>query len=104
MRRTAYLTIGAILLGVASAQAADLQHRPVFKPTVPLPAFTWTGFYVGAHGGYSWGRDTTKEYITATMGYVGLQNTFKPDGFYGGLHAGANYQFRSVVPRPRRRH
>jgi outer membrane immunogenic protein len=98
MRRSAYHIIGVLLLGsVAGAQAADLQQRPVFKPAVPVPAFTWTGLYVGAHGGYAWGRDTTKEYISATMGYVGLQNTFKPDGFFGGLHAGANYQFRSAV-------
>ena len=61
------------------------------------PAFTWTGLYVGGQVGYGWGHDTTKEFLTATMGYIGLKNTFKPDGFVGGLHVGANYQFRSIV-------
>jgi outer membrane immunogenic protein len=91
------MLLGTALLGfTASGQAADLQQRPVYKPTPP-PAFTWTGFYVGLQAGYSWGRDTTKEYFTPTMGYIGLKNTFKPDGFLGGAHAGANYQFGSIV-------
>lgn len=98
MRRAAYRILGLAALCCASgAQAADLPTRPVYKPAAAAPIFTWTGFYVGAQAGYGWGRDTTKEYLTATMGYIGLKNTFKPDGFLGGLHAGANYQFGTFV-------
>jgi outer membrane immunogenic protein len=98
MRNSLRLTTAAALaLLTGGAMAADLGRPPVYKPAPPVPAFTWTGFYVGAHGGYGWGRDTTKEYFTATMAYVGLQNTFRPDGFFGGIHGGANLQFGSAV-------
>jgi outer membrane immunogenic protein len=39
--------------------AADLGARPAYKapPMVaPLPVFSWTGCYVGAQGGYGWGK------------------------------------------------
>lgn len=58
MRATSILvTIGALTLGVAFAQAADL--RPITKapPPVTVPAqFDWTGFYVGGHVGALRGR------------------------------------------------
>jgi outer membrane immunogenic protein len=80
------------------AVAADLPYRKG-QPSPPMaePAFSWTGFYAGAQGGYAWGNDYTKEYFTATWQYIGLTNYFKPNGAVYGLHAGANYQIGSVV-------
>jgi outer membrane immunogenic protein len=86
------IAIGATALATGSASAADLLQRPVYKSLPTPPAFTWTGLYVGGHVAYGVGRDTTKEFFTATMAYVGLQNTFKPNGVLGGLHAGVNLQ------------
>jgi outer membrane immunogenic protein len=52
-----FLLSSVALLGVtAGAMAADLPRRapPAF---VPVPVFTWTGFYVGVNAGYGWGND-----------------------------------------------
>lgn len=73
-----------LLTGVASAallatisQAADL---PAYEPAPaiagPAPAFSWSGFYLGAQVGYGWGE----------IGNV------KPDGVMAGAYAGYNAQ------------
>lgn len=78
-----------IALGlVGTAHAADLTVEAPYQPApVPAPAFTWTGLYVGAHGGYGWGDFTSEP----TDAYGGQ----KPDGFFGGGQAGYNYQFQN---------
>jgi outer membrane immunogenic protein len=53
-------TVSALaLVGAAGlsdpASAADLPVRPVVKaPTPAVDSFSWTGFYVGLHGGFGW--------------------------------------------------
>lgn len=52
------LLLAAALLSVATAaSAADMQARPYTKappPQVVSPAYNWSGFYIGAMGGYGW--------------------------------------------------
>jgi outer membrane immunogenic protein len=52
--------LGALVLSAFVAtpvMAADLPARmPVKAPPVVAPVFTWTGCYIGAHGGYGWGH------------------------------------------------
>ena len=50
-------TVGLLALGMAApASAADLAARPYTKapPPVVAPIYDWTGFYIGANGG--WGQ------------------------------------------------
>jgi outer membrane immunogenic protein len=46
---------------VSSAYAADLAPAPRLytKAPPPSPTFNWTGFYVGAHGGYGDGSGSS---------------------------------------------
>jgi outer membrane immunogenic protein len=57
MRKFLLGTVGLIaLLGVAApASAADLAPRPYTKapPPVVAPIYDWTGFYIGANGGWA---------------------------------------------------
>jgi len=47
-------TTGLIALGMAPASAADLAARPYTKaPAAAIAINNWTGFYVGAMGGYA---------------------------------------------------
>lgn len=67
----------------AAGYAADASMRPVYKamPMGVPPAFSWTGFYVGAHGGYAWARAT------------GPDLHIDQQGGFGGIQMGLNYQF-----------
>jgi outer membrane immunogenic protein len=85
------------LIGLtAGAMAADLPSRRIAPaPVIPaVPAFTWTGFYVGVQAGYTWGEDDNN--ITF-LGVPFGGTSGDLDGFVGGAHAGFNYQFGSIV-------
>lgn len=50
-------TVGLIALGTAPAMAADLAARPYTKaPPIIAAAYDWSGFYVGANGGWGTSR------------------------------------------------
>lgn len=94
MRQSAAMwVIGAFVASsvVASASAADLP-RPVYKASPylsPERAFSWTGFYIGVHGGYGWSR-------------LSGDGTFGPAsatarGWLGGGQLGYNYQMGRFV-------
>lgn len=86
------------LVGAFPVLAADLPRRNALPMPPALPkAYSWTGFYAGVQGGYAWGSDYTKEYLTATWQYIGLTNYFKPEGSVYGVHAGANHQLANNV-------
>lgn len=100
MNRMSFLALIPAVLGLAgTATAADLGQRAPIPgaPAIVAPAFTWTGLYAGGQVGYTWGKDVTKEFLTFPYMYIGLQNSFNPTGFVGGLHVGANVQYGSLV-------
>jgi outer membrane immunogenic protein len=93
----------ALTAGLAApAFATDLPRKSVPQTFAqPLPIFTWTGFYLGINGGYSFGNGTSA--ITGSPGLVGTG--FAPggklktvgDGFMIGGTAGYNYQIGQFV-------
>ncbi|MEO8320299.1 MAG: outer membrane beta-barrel protein [Bradyrhizobium sp.] len=63
---TAILLAGAI----STANAADLAARPYKAAPILAPMmYDWSGFYIGANGGYGWSRQCLD--ITAVGGLVG---------------------------------
>jgi outer membrane immunogenic protein len=70
MKKTVLGATTALVLIGSSAFAADMAVRPFAPPPAPLPAFSWTGWYLGGHGGYGW---TTSDGLNANGGFVGGQ-------------------------------
>lgn len=88
--------LGLALLST-TAMAADLPSRrapPVFVPP-PIPAFTWTGFYVGAQAGYEFGKSNGLAYNNRTGALVGA-NSANENGFIGGGHVGYLFSTQSL--------
>jgi outer membrane immunogenic protein len=92
------LLSGVIGLGAAgAASAADMAVKARPAPP-PAPIFTWTGFYLGGHGGCAYSRSniTQGPFTDADPGDLGT--VFALDranggGCYGGVQGGYNYQF-----------
>jgi outer membrane immunogenic protein len=87
----------------ALASAADLPSRSV-APIMTVPAFTWTGFYVGVHAGYAFGESDIRTSGNAanTIANVGAlarppSLSFDQHGFIGGGQIGYNMQFGMFV-------
>jgi outer membrane immunogenic protein len=87
------------ILATREACGADL---PLKAPTVrPAQAVNWTGFYIGVHAGYSWGRwDGLLTYDPGT-GPVQVfdppNRTIDAAGWLGGGQIGFHYQLGSFV-------
>ena len=71
--------------GTASgAYAADM---PLKAPRVAGAPWSWSGFYLGGHFGYGWGRDPFNE-----LGFSLALNGVNSNGVLGGFQAGINRQ------------
>ena len=55
-------------------------------------AWDWTGFYLGGHAGYGWGRDPRSDAIFGEKGVGALEPGVDSRGFVAGFQAGANWQ------------
>jgi outer membrane immunogenic protein len=105
--RKILLAIASLVLGAASAQAADLAAHYTKAPMVAA-AYNWTGFYVGANIGGQWGSaDPTTSTVFSPTGYfatssvpaiaaVGAQNV-NSSSVTGGFTAGYNWQVNQAV-------
>jgi outer membrane immunogenic protein len=75
--------------------AADLPANvPVYKAPAAVPAFSWTGFYLGGHvGGGSAATDASS--VPGGLGLAGVDTTLwgiRGSGILGGFQAGFNWQ------------
>jgi outer membrane immunogenic protein len=88
MKRILLATVALAALGSASALAADLPQRPVYKAEpmmAPAPVTTWTGCYIGGNIGGAFGDASA----SAPGGTVSTNGS----GFAGGGQIGCDYQF-----------
>ncbi|MBL8569850.1 MAG: porin family protein [Phreatobacter sp.] len=88
-----------ILAGAAVAAFTSVSHaadlgvpRGAVAAVVVAPAYAWTGFYLGAHLGGGFGRQTWAD-VSLTAEPVSL----RPNGVLGGVHFGYNYQINNIV-------
>jgi outer membrane immunogenic protein len=84
--------IAASLFAATGASAADLPARIYTKaPVMVDPVYSWTGFYVGISGGYSWGRASETALIGAPFpgSFTAKQDV---NGGFGGGQIGYNWQ------------
>ena len=92
------LLLAAALLSVATAaSAADMQARPYTKAPPPMvsPAYNWSGFYIGAMGGYGWGSGDSDASGGFGGGTVGYNWQFPGSPFVFGIEvdaAGASFK------------
>lgn len=89
MKKHWLTTVGAVACAMVSGisgpvLAADLPV-PGASTVIPMPVFSWTGFYVGLHGGWGFG-DVGFHNSTANIG----DHTM--DGGLAGGHIGYNWQ------------
>ena len=98
MRRFHCAALAAVaVFGFASvASAADMPVKaPVYKAPPAVVYDPWTGFYIGANVGYSWGRTSTD--YTTTDPNAGISETnsdsINMNGVIGGGQLGYNYRF-----------
>lgn len=92
MRKTS-ITVALLFTALSTAAlAADLPNvkgPPIYNPPPPPPTWNWTGFYIGANGGYGWGT-TTWSYLPT--GGTPVPNLSTHGGLAGGT-VGFNYEF-----------
>jgi outer membrane immunogenic protein len=80
------LTISTVRLGLNYRFANWRgQVAPAYPVKAPVYAATWTGPYIGVHGGYGWGSFDTVAGAVA--------ESFEPTGGFGGIQTGYNWQF-----------
>jgi opacity protein-like surface antigen len=61
---------------------------PVKAPRAAAVAWSWSGFYLGGHAGYGWGRDPFSD----PSGGGIILTDIDSNGFVGGFQAGGNWQ------------
>lgn len=85
------LLLTALLFVSSGLRAADF---PVKAPVIPV--YGWSGFYIGANVGYSWGRwsSTSDAPIFPTASTTASPHV---DGWLAGLQAGYNWQINRLL-------
>ncbi len=88
------LSVAVLSTGLNSVvRAADM---PIRALPPPVPVFSWTGFYLGAHVGYDW-QDSSAAWnplpSPAAFGVNAQTGSTNGSSMLGGIHGGFNYEF-----------
>jgi outer membrane immunogenic protein len=86
VRNTFLISTAVLALSASGALAAPV------APAIPMPIFTWTGCYVGAHVGGDSGNSSWSG-IGGSFGTV----SYGTSGAIGGGQVGCNYQIQNFV-------
>src|SRR5262245_24988706 len=82
------------LIGIAVA----FSLAPAAPAVAHEPPFSWTGLYVGANAGYSWGRAAADLEVSSVDGPIGSAGrSIDVNGWLGGGHVGYNWQSQRWV-------
>lgn len=98
--RTVFLSSTAILLAT-SAFAADLPTKKAPPaPTLAVAPYSWTGFYLGAGGGFAFmnAKDRSSSYMsTSAVANGSNRSDLSKWGVFGTVEAGYDYQMNRFV-------
>jgi outer membrane immunogenic protein len=92
MKRRLVIFVSVVAL-TASANAADM-YSGGYKDSGYVPVNSWSGFYVGANGGYEWGGSNVSAFADANASGV---KSFDSNGGFGGVQIGRNWQVNRMV-------
>jgi outer membrane immunogenic protein len=84
----AFVSLAALTSAAAAADLLPPAAQGYYKAPAYLPAYSWTGFYLGINGGGGWGSSSWDVPATGRFDTSG--------GLVGGT-LGYNYQFGQVV-------
>jgi outer membrane immunogenic protein len=86
----------ASVMTLLAAPACATDFNVTVREGELVPAFNWTGLYVGMHGGYSWAESDSGYDNPLFAAFTGPLS-MEPDGAFGGIHLGYNYHIRPDV-------
>lgn len=88
-----------LVVSTSVAAAADLRTPTAYKaPVAAAPTiYSWTGFYLGGHGGGAWAKEELINVSANPLAGPGPLATGKPKGAIAGGQIGFNYQFAAFV-------
>ena len=93
--RAAAASIAALAVCIPALAYADGYPAPT-QPAAYAP-FSWTGFYIGANGGYAWEADRKDLVITNNLGATLPTTSLDARGGFAGGQAGYNWQTGPLV-------
>ncbi|CCF18594.1 22 kDa outer membrane protein [Pseudorhizobium banfieldiae] len=99
MKRTLILAASVAMLASTSALAADaVEYVPEAPAAVEMPAaFSWSGPYLGVHGGYGWGDGEALgadgNFDGGRFGAFAGYNWQMSNGFVAGIEGDLNYDW-----------